>query len=71
MAESVRVEIGFIGGGSTSVTLSSAVWKAFRQALDKAAEGTADLETDSGALYVRISQVAFVRTQTKEPRVGF
>ena len=71
MAESVRVEIGFIGGGSTTATLSSAVWKALHQAVDKAAEGTVELETEAGSLYVRVNQVAFLRTHAKESRVGF
>ncbi len=71
MAESVRVELGFIGGGTTAATLSPAAWTSLKQAVDKAGEGTVELETEAGTLYVRPSQVTFVRMQPKEARVGF
>jgi hypothetical protein len=71
MADNVRVEIGFIGGGSTAVVLTEKAWAALRQALEKGGDGALELETEAGDLYLRADQVAFLRTQSREGRVGF
>ncbi|GEM_PF-1568410 len=71
MAESVRVEIGFVGGGSTSATLSDAAWKKLLKAVEKSDEGVLELASEAGDLFVRTNHVAFMRVQPKEVRVGF
>ena len=43
MAENVRVEIGFVGGGTTSATLSDAAWKKLLKAVEKGEEGVLEL----------------------------
>jgi len=71
MAENVRVEIGFVGGGTTSATLSDAAWKKLLKAVGSGEEGVLELASEAGDLFVRSSQVAFMRVLSKEARVGF
>lgn len=71
MAENVRVEIGFVGGGTTSATLSDAAWKKLLKAVGSGQEGVLELSSETGDLFVRSNQVAFMRVLSKEARVGF
>ena len=70
-ADSVRVEIGFVGGGSTSAQLGDEALKALRKAVDKGEAGLVELEVDGGTLFVRADQVSFLRIAQREARVGF
>ncbi len=70
-ADSVRVEIGFVGGGSTSAQLGDAALKALRKAVDKGDPGLVELESEGGTLLVRVDQVSFLRIAKGEARVGF
>lgn len=70
-AETVRVEIGFLGGGATSAQLGDEALKALRKAVDKGEGGLVELEADGGTLFVRADQVSFLRIAQREARVGF
>ncbi len=71
MAENTRVEIGFVGGGATSASLDDAACKKLLKAMDKGDDDVVELPGDSGALHIRVSQVAWVRVHSKDARVGF
>ena len=70
-AESVRVEIGFVGGGATSAQLGDEALKALRKAVDKGEAGLVELEADGGTLLVLADQDSFLRIAQREARVGF
>lgn len=70
-AETVRVEIGFLGGGATSAQLGDTALKALRKAVDKGDPGLVELESEGGTLCVRADQVSFLRIAQREARVGF
>jgi hypothetical protein len=71
MAETVKVEIGLVGGGTTSAALDAAALKALKKGFGAGDADLLELETDGGTLFVRPNQVAFLRVQQKESRVGF
>lgn len=71
MAENVRVEIGFSGGGSTAATLAEKELKRLHKALGDEEQTTVELETDGGTLLLRTDQVAFLRVHARESRIGF
>ena len=71
MAENVRVEIGFVGGGAATAQLDDASCKKLLKAIEKGGEELVELGGEGSDLHVRISQVAWVRVQSKESRVGF
>ncbi len=71
MADTVKVEIGLVGGGTTSATLEAAALKALKKGFGAGDVELLELESEGGTLLVRPSQVAFLRVQQKESRVGF
>jgi hypothetical protein len=72
MAEHVKFDLGFVGGGSASGTAELAEWERLEKAL---ADGRTDdvlrLELHDGVLLVRPSQVAFARRNARERSIGF
>lgn len=71
MADHVRVEIGFVGGGAATAQLDDAACKKLLKAVEKGDDGLVELGGEGSDLHVRVSQVAWVRVQSKESRVGF
>lgn len=71
MAENIRVEIGFVGGGAATAQLDDAACKKLLKAVEKGADELVELGGEGSDLHVRVSQVAWVRVQSKESRVGF
>lgn len=71
MADNVRVEIGFAGGGATTAQLDDASCKRLLKAAEKGGDELIELGGEGGDLHVRVSQIAWIRVQPKESRVGF
>lgn len=71
MADSTKVDIGFVGGGTTSAALSDTAFAALTKAVEQGQDGLVELESDGGSLFVRPSQVAYLRVSQRESRVGF
>ena len=71
MTELLRFDVGFVGGGSTSGSTAQAEWDRLARAIAEGDDGTVDLETEGGRLFVRPSQVAWARLHVRETRVGF
>jgi len=72
MAEHVKFDLGFLGGGSASGTAELAEWERFEKALTNgASDAVLRLELSDGLLLVRPSQVAFARRNARERSIGF
>ena len=73
MAETPRrIDIGFLGGQVLSVRVSQDVHDTFRKALsDSSADRWFELHTQDAEVHIDLSQVAYVRLDTEEQRVGF
>jgi hypothetical protein len=70
MAEKTeRISIGFKGGQVVPVRTSKASLDGLREAL--AGDGWHQLDGDEGPIDLDLSQVAFVRLDSSEHRVGF
>ena len=70
MAETARVDIGFVGGQVLSVKLGEAPLKNLRSALD-GSSGWYDLEAEDGEVALDLAKIAYVRLDSGEHRVGF
>jgi hypothetical protein len=66
----VRASIGFAGGQVLPVRVDSDALAAFRQAL-AGDRRLYDLELEDGSVAIDLAQVAYVRVDSDEPRVGF
>jgi hypothetical protein len=66
-----RVDIGFIGGGSTSATVSETEWARLKSAFGSGDDAIVELAEASATIWVRASQIAWARLHTRESRVGF
>jgi hypothetical protein len=65
-----RVSIGFLGGQVLAVRVNTEALAHLRKSL--AGEIRAyDLELDDGSVTLDLAQVAYVRVESDEPRVGF
>lgn len=69
-AKPQRISIGFQGGQVLSVRVGAKELAAFEKALE-GAESWHQLECDDGAVRLALTQVAYVRMDSDEPRVGF
>jgi len=69
MAEAQKVEIGFEGGQVVAVRLGEDELKALRKQVEKG--GWHDIATEDGTLAVYVGKVAFIRTDSGAPKVGF
>lgn len=66
-----RIEVGFLGGGGFSGAVTVGQWDALRGALDSG-DGLVELELESAKVWLRPSQVAWVRVAERETGpVGF
>jgi hypothetical protein len=67
-----RAALGFIGGGQVlSLRLSDEQLGALRKALQGKRDGWHEVEATDGAVLVDLSQVAYLRVESGEHRVGF
>jgi hypothetical protein len=67
-----RAAIGFTGGGQVlSLRLSDEELEALRKALQDRSDGWHEVEATDGAVLVDLSQVAYLRVESGEHRVGF
>jgi hypothetical protein len=72
MTESMtRIEVGFLGGGGFSGSVTPEQWTALRTALDSR-DDLVEIELDAANVWLRPAQVAWVRVAQRETaRVGF
>jgi len=71
MADQIRFELGFLGGGAAAGTTDMTSWKEFETALTGTGEGVVTLPTDTGVLHLRVAQIAWARSTPQLARVGF
>jgi hypothetical protein len=64
-----RVAIGFNGGQVLSLRVSEDELSSLQKALGRG--GWHDLESDEGPVRLDLAQVAYVRAESEEQRVGF
>jgi hypothetical protein len=67
-----RAALGFTGGGTVlSLRLQDDALEALRKALQDRKDGWYEVEATDGAVLVDLSQVAYLRVESGEHRVGF
>jgi hypothetical protein len=67
-----RAALGFTGGGQVlSLRLQDDALAALRKALQDSQDGWYEVEATDGAVLVDLSQVAYLRVESGEHRVGF
>jgi hypothetical protein len=67
-----RAAIGFTSGGQVlSLRLTDEELAGLREALQNKREGWHEVEATDGAVLVDLSQVAYLRVESGEHRVGF
>jgi hypothetical protein len=66
----LRVSIGFAGGQVLSVRVPTEAFDALSGAL-AGREGWHELPVEDGSVRLDLAQVAYVRVDSDEPRVGF
>jgi len=67
----VRVDIGFEGGSTLSVSVTAPEADSLEQRLRSGDGGVAELESDDGRLIVVLAHVLYVRRHARGSRVGF
>jgi hypothetical protein len=71
-ASARRAALGFTGGGQVlSLRLSEEQLSALRTALQERRDGWHEVEATDGAVLVDLAQVAYLRVESGEHRVGF
>lgn len=70
-ARARRSAIGFQGGGVLSLRLSDAQLTELREALRRGDDRWYEVEATDGAVLVDLSQVAYLRVESDEHRIGF
>ena len=71
MSDTQRFDLGFVGGGSTSGTLSGEEWTRLESAFTGGGDAVIRVEEATGVLFVRASQIAWARVHQRDARVGF
>ena len=67
-----RAALGFTGGGQVlSLRLQDKALEDLRKALQENRDGWYEVEATDGAVLVDLSQVAYLRVESDEHRVGF
>ena len=66
-----RVDIGFEGGSTLTISVSPLEADSLEQRLRAGDGGVADLETEEGRLLVVLAHVLYVRRHARGSRVGF
>jgi hypothetical protein len=67
----VRVDIGFEGGSTLSVSVTALEADSLEQRLRSGDGGVAELESDDGRLIVVLAHVLYIRRHARGSRVGF
>jgi hypothetical protein len=71
MTDTLRFDLGFVGGGSTAGTVTRDQWERLERAFTSGEDAVIELDEGATRLWVRSSQIAWARVHTREPRVGF
>ena len=69
--ESLRFEVGFVGGGATSGQSDAAAVRALEEALETGQDKLVVLEHEGTRQFVRSGQVGWLRVHGGGKRVGF
>ena len=69
--ERARVDIGFEGGSTLTVSVTALEADSLEQRLRAGDGAIAELETDEGRLLVVLAHVLYVRRHSRGSRVGF
>jgi len=69
--EKVRVDIGFEGGSTLTVSVTAPEADSLEQRLRSGDGGVAELDSDDGRLIVVLAHVLYVRRHSRGGRVGF
>ena len=69
--DKVRVDIGFQGGATLTVSVTPVEADGLEQRLRSGENGVADLETEDGRLIVALAHVQHIRRHARGSRVGF
>jgi hypothetical protein len=69
-ARHLRVSIGFAGGQVLAVRVPADAFDGLSAALE-AREAWHELELEDGSVRLDLAQIAYVRVDSDEPRVGF
>jgi hypothetical protein len=69
--DKARLDIGFKGGATLSVSVTVLEADALEQALRSANGGLVELATEDGKLLVVAAHVLYVRRHARDSRVGF
>ena len=70
-SEKTRVDIGFEGGSTLTVSVTPLEADSLEQRLRANDGGVAELETEDGRLIVVLAHVLYVRRHSRGSRVGF
>lgn len=66
-----RSSVGFQGGGVLSLRISQEALDALREAMRDGRERWHEVDAADGAVLLDLGQVAYLRTESDEQRVGF
>ena len=69
--EKARVDIGFEGGSTLTVSVAAVEADSLEDRLRKGDAGVAELDTEEGRLLVVLEHVLYVRRHSRGSRVGF
>ena len=69
--ESVRVELAFEGGQIIAANVSLESADALERAVSATSQGTFQLDTDDGRIWVTLPRVVYVKRFARDSRVGF
>jgi hypothetical protein len=69
--ERVRVDIGFEGGSTLTVSVTTLEADSLEQRLRSDGGGVAELDSEDGRLLVVLAHVLYVRRHARGSRVGF
>jgi hypothetical protein len=69
--EKARVDIGFEGGSTLTVSVTALEADALEQRLRADDGGVAELDTEDGRLIVVLAHVLYIRRHSRGSRVGF
>jgi hypothetical protein len=69
--ESVRIELAFEGGQIMAANVSIESADALERAVAATSQGTFQLDTDDGRVWVTLPRVVYVKRFARDSRVGF
>jgi hypothetical protein len=69
--ESVRIELAFEGGQIIAANVSLESADALERAVSATSQGTFQLDTDDGRIWVTLPRVVYVKRFARDSRVGF